>query len=82
MGGAQGMTRQLPSIANSSSLFHANHSSLRGFQTAGDTALEIAEVELCRGRDSNAASMHAWKPRSGECLACTSALESAGIAEP
>ena len=53
---------------------HGNQSPLRPFQTAADTTLERVEAGL-----SNAASTTAWKPRSGECLACKRAVGSAGL---
>ena len=58
-------------LAGWSSLLHL---SLRGSQVFVDTASERAEAEL-----SNAVSTRAWKPQSGEWLAFTSELESAGI---
>ena len=60
------------SSASLSSLVHASHSSQRGFHAAVGTALERTVVGL-----SDAASTTAWKPRSGECLACTRELKSA-----
>ena len=51
------------SLADSSSLLHANHSPLCTFQAIFDTALEGAASAL-----SNAGSTSIQKPRSGEGL--------------
>ena len=62
------------SPANSSSILHADYSSLRAFQAVVDTASESSASAL-----SSAVSTSIWELRNDQWVACKSELKSAEL---